>query len=100
MIASAKPNAPGNRWVASFTNLGFTGKIFPVNSSPESSLGHKTYARVTDIPDSVDLAMFGIPSHAVLPVLRDCGKKGVKFAHFFTAGFTETGEAKDAALER
>lgn len=100
MIASVKPNSTGNHWMTSFTNLGYSGKIYPVNTSAGEVLGHKTYASVPDIPGPVDLAMFGIPSRAVLPVLRDCGKMGVKFAHFFTAGFSETGEAKDEALEK
>jgi acetyl-CoA synthetase (ADP-forming)/acetyltransferase len=100
MIASVKPHAPGNRWITTYTNLGYSGKIYPVNANAGDSLGHKTYASVLDLPGPVDLALFGIPSHAVLPVLRDCGKKGVQFAHFFTAGFSETGEAKDEALEK
>jgi acyl-CoA synthetase (NDP forming) len=33
-------------------------------------------------------------------VIEDCIAKGVKSIHFFTAGFSETGEEEDAELER
>ena len=100
MVSSSKPDAPAYKWIAAFTKLGYTGKIYPISSSIDSIMGHKTYASVLDIPDSVDLVMFGIPSHAVLPVLKECGQKGIRYAHFFTAGFSETGEQKDADLEK
>ena len=36
----------------------------------------------------------------MIPAMKDCVKKGVKFAHFFTAGFSETGNKEDEALEK
>ena len=98
--ASARPNSPGQRWITSFIKLGFQGKIFPVNPSSEYTLGFKTYASVLDIPDEIDLAMFAVPSTRVIPAMKDCAQKGVKFAHFFTAGFSETGNKEDADLEK
>ena len=97
---SPRPMSPGQRWITSFINLGFQGQIFPVNPRLESVLGFKAYASVLEVPGQIDLAMFAIPSAHVIQAMKDCVKKGVKFAHFFTAGFSETGNPEDAALEK
>ena len=60
--ASPRPRSTGRRWITAYINLGFQGKIFPVNPSSDYTLGFKTYASVLDIPDEIDLAMFAIPS--------------------------------------
>ncbi|MDY6835471.1 MAG: CoA-binding protein [Chloroflexota bacterium] len=71
---------------------GFGGPVYPVNNRKEKILGHKSYARVTDIPGEVDLAIFVIPSTGVVSVMEDCVAKGVKAAVIITAGFAEIGE--------
>ena len=71
-----------------------------MHPAARDTLGFKTYARVTDIPDDIDLAIFTIPAGAVLDVMKDCVEKKVKFVHLFTAGFSETGRADFAEIER
>jgi acetyltransferase len=100
--ATSKANwgwSNGNSWIAGATKQGFRGQIFPVHPSATSILGLKTYPTVLDIPDEVDLAIFTVPITAVIDIMNQCIKKGIKYAHLLTAGFTETGRSEDAKIE-
>jgi acyl-CoA synthetase (NDP forming) len=84
-----------NKWgystFASALN-GFRGPVYPVNNKESEILGHKAFARVTDIPDPVDLAIVVIPSTGVASVMEDCVAKGVKAGVIISAGFAEIGK--------
>ncbi len=70
---------------------GFPGPVYPVNNRETEVLGRKAYARVTDIPDAVDLVAIVVPAPSVPSVMEDCVAKGVKAAVIISAGFAETG---------
>ena len=80
---------------------GFRGGIFPVNPHADTIQTLRSYARVTDIPEEVDLAVIVVPATRVDAVVDDCLAKGVKALVVISAGFGETGEAgraREAAL--
>ncbi len=84
-----------NKWgYSTFASVldGFHGPVYPVNNRESEVMGHKAYARVTDIPAPVDLAVFVIPAASVASVMEDCVTKGVRAGVIITAGFAETGE--------
>jgi len=86
-----------NKWgFSTFASIlsSFRGPVYPVNHSESEVLGHKAYARVTDIPahQPVDLAVFVVPPSGVLSTMADCVEKGVRAGVIITAGFAETGE--------
>jgi acetyl coenzyme A synthetase (ADP forming)-like protein len=85
-----------------YIDVGFSGKIFPVNiSKPESILGFKAYASVLDVKQSIDLAVIAIPAQAVPATLEECGKAHVKGVVVVSAGFAEVGNAElEKELER
>jgi len=60
----------------------------------------QAYPSVKEIPGEVDLVIFAVPFTAVLDVMKDCAEKGVRFVQMFTAGFSETGEAENAQIEK
>jgi len=104
-FVGASPNVAGPAWGANgfidgYVRLNFQGKIFPVHPKADSIMGFKSYKRILDIPDELDLVIFAVPYKAVLPVMQDCTEKGVKFAHVFTAGFSETGRPENVELEK
>jgi acetate---CoA ligase (ADP-forming) len=70
----------------------FNGTIFPVNPHADVIHSLKTYRRVSDIPDAVDLAVIMVPRDAVPGVVRECISCGVRGLVVITAGFAETGE--------
>jgi acetyltransferase len=60
----------------------------------------KTYKSVGDVKGDVDVAVIVIPARFVLPVVEECGKKGVKALVVITAGFREIGhEGQQAELK-
>jgi acyl-CoA synthetase (NDP forming) len=83
----------------------FKGKLYSVHVNPESAkeieaMGVKNYTSLMDIPEEIDLVIVAAPRGAALSILDDCIKKGVNAAHFFTAGFSETGTEEGIELER
>jgi len=74
--------------------------IYPVNPKYEEVLGLTCYPSITDIQGPVDHVVVNIPAGKVLTLLDECAKKGVKSVHFFTAGFSESGDAERATLEK
>ncbi|MCX6007096.1 MAG: CoA-binding protein [Chloroflexi bacterium] len=83
-----------NKWgFSTITSLIHTykGPIYPVNPHEDDIQGITVFKKVTDIPGSVDLAVFTIPAERVAAAMEDCVQKGVKSAVIISAGFAETG---------
>ena len=78
---------------------GYQGKLYAVNPKGESVFNHRAYPKVTEIPDSVDLAIIAIPAKAVKEAVLDCIRKGIRMAIVITSDFSETGE-EGARLEQ
>lgn len=78
----------------------YKGKIFPINPKYSQIGGLPAYPRVSAIPGPVDYVISSIPAHQVLDLIEDCGRKGVKGLHLFTARFSETGRKEAADLEK
>jgi acetyl coenzyme A synthetase (ADP forming)-like protein len=70
---------------------GYKGDVYPINPKADEILGKKCYPKVTDISDDVDLAVVVVPAEHVIPVVDDCGRKGVKGVVVISAGFKESG---------
>lgn len=81
----------GYRVMSNIIRGGFGGRLYPVNPGSSEVLGVKAYPRVTDLPETPDLAVIVVPPPAVPAVMRDCAAKGVKAAVVITAGFAEVG---------
>ena len=88
----------GSGFIGSYEELGFQGRIHPVNPKVTEILGRKTYPAVSAIPEPVDLVIISVPAAAVPDVLEDCIVAGAKNIHMFTAGFEETGEPEGIEL--
>jgi len=89
----------GRVFLTALLDQGYRGKIYPINPLAKEIDGLKTYKRLSDIPDPVDLAIVLVPHQKTLDVIRQCVAKGVKGAVLFTAGFSETGTKEGQALE-
>ncbi|MFX0011176.1 MAG: acetate--CoA ligase family protein [Candidatus Hermodarchaeota archaeon] len=75
-------------------------KTYPVNINKDEVFGHKTYRRIMDIPDEVELAIIIVSNDNVLGAVKDCVEKGVKGIIIETAGFSETGIKKYIAVQQ
>ncbi|MGI6387409.1 MAG: acetate--CoA ligase family protein [Desulfomonilia bacterium] len=91
--ASKTPGKGGNIILRNLLKAGFQGRIYPINPGADEILGMKAYARVSEVPDPVDLAMFVIPKAAVPEALKDCAVKGVRNIILSTGGYSDAGES-------
>lgn len=89
--ASRDPNSIGYRTLESLVKNQFRGRIFPVNPKATVIGDLKAYASVRDLPEAPDLALVVVPREAVLSVVDECGRKGVRALIVITAGFAEVG---------
>ena len=97
--ASASGGMPGG-FVQAIIDMGFKGPIYPVNPRYEEIAGLKCYPGLRDVPTDVDYVISSVPAPIVPQMVEDCGVKNVKTIHFFTAGFTETGEEERIELQQ
>lgn len=82
----------GNVIVLNLQNLGFKGRIYPVNPNADTICGLKAYPDVCSLPEVVDVAVIATPSVYVPEIMKDLASKGVKRAVVITSGFAEGGE--------
>jgi acyl-CoA synthetase (NDP forming) len=99
-VVGASDTGRGGGFLTPLQNSGYQGKIYPVNPKYNTIGGLPAYPRVSDIPGTVDYVISSIPAHQVLDLIEDCGQKGVKGLHLFTARFSETGRKDAADLEK
>ncbi len=71
--------------------FGFKGKIYPINLRETEILGLKCYPSISDIDQEIDLAVFVVPAEFCIPIVQECGEKGIKNIVIISAGFKEIG---------
>jgi acyl-CoA synthetase (NDP forming) len=98
VVGASTQDGPGS-FVAAMKEMGFKGALYPVNPKAEEIAGLKCYPSLTAIPGSVDHVISSVPLRFVEGLMDECVDKGVKVVHFFTAGFSETGDEDATALE-
>ena len=84
--------------VHSLKEAGFPA-IYPVNPKYTEAYGLPCYTSVSAIPAKVDHVIVCVSAERSLDILDDCAHKGVQSVHFFTAGFSESGEERRIELE-
>lgn len=71
---------------------GYGGEIYPINPKYDELGGYKCYKSILDVPGTVDLALIAVNYKLVLPMLKQCVEKGVRFTSVFSSGFAESGD--------
>ncbi|HMF31294.1 MAG TPA: CoA-binding protein [Candidatus Lokiarchaeia archaeon] len=82
----------GIKYIVAHEVSGFSGGLYPINPNYQEIDGRRIYPSLEDpdVPD-IDLAIIAVPAPNVPDVVRDCHRKGVKFAIIFSSGFEESG---------
>jgi len=92
--ASATPGKIGHSVIKNLIDGKYEGNIYPINNKLSEIQGLKCYSSILDVPGPVDSAVVTIPAQYVLPVVEECGKKGVKALIVITSGFSEVGDTE------
>jgi acyl-CoA synthetase (NDP forming) len=98
--ASAEPAKFGNIILGAIMEIGYGGKIYPVNPEGGVINGLKVYGSLQEIPGDVDFAILTIPAPLVRGALEECLRKGVKGVEILTSGFKETGSPEGIQMEQ
>ena len=89
--ASPRPDSLSRIILESLKEMGFPGKIYPVNPKYEEILGLRCYASLKDIEDTIDIAVLALPAPKVPDALLE-GLGKVKGAIVVSSGFKEIGD--------
>jgi len=89
--ASTEQNKLSGRPLRYFREFGYAGRLYPINPKYQEIAGLPCYAKLSDVPGEVDLAVITLPAPAVPAALAACGAKGVKAAAIISSGFAEVG---------
>ncbi|HUE86115.1 MAG TPA: GNAT family N-acetyltransferase [Vicinamibacterales bacterium] len=99
--ASRERGSVGAEIVNNLRTTGYRGRIVPVHPVAREIQGLPAFARLTEIPEEIDLAVIVVPAASVLDVARDAAARHVKALVVISAGFSEigvTGRAREAEL--
>ncbi len=90
--ASKDPSKTGGRPIAQNRDLGFAGRIYPVNPGAAEVQGWKAYPSVQAIPDELDCAIVAVPAASVPEAVTGCAEKRVPLVVVLSSGFAEHSE--------
>ena len=96
--ASTKKDSLSYGLINNLVYFGYTGCIYPINPKAEVIHNFKVYKSLTEIKDTIDLAVIMVAKNFVLDAIEDCHKKNIHSVVLITAGFRETG-AEGAEME-
>jgi len=74
-------------------------KVYAVNPRLTELEGAPAVPTIADVPEDIDLAVLMVNKERIVDVMRETVARAPKFVIVFTAGFRETGDPDDAALE-
>jgi acetate---CoA ligase (ADP-forming) len=89
--ASERPSI-GRSLIVSARNIGFDGKIYPINPKYPQLLGHRCYPSIEALPEAPDAVAFCVSYTRILENFVPVAAKGAKAATIFDGGFAERGE--------
>lgn len=98
VVGASTSQGPGS-FVEAIQQMGFDGDLYPVNPKAQEIAGIRCYPSLRDVPGDVDYVISSVPLRFVEQLVEDAATKRVKVIHFFTAGFSETGDEDATALE-
>ena len=100
-VVGASPDLgkPGGRCLAYLSQVGYSGRVYPINPRYEEIAGLRAYGSIEALPEPADLAVFIIPAAAVPDAIAAAGRRRVRSAVVCSSGFGEAGP-DGTALER
>lgn len=98
--ASHDPEKFSGWIIPGMLQLGYKGRIYPINPKRTEISGIKCYESLNSLPEVPELALITIPATGVKRVLSDCIRLGVKASIIITAEIRyETGDASNEQIE-
>ncbi|MCL2780589.1 MAG: acetate--CoA ligase family protein [Actinomycetia bacterium] len=96
--ASEREGNRGGAAAGYLRRFGFPGNVYPVHPSAESVAGYRAVPKISDLPETPDVAIIAVGGASTPALVRELGRVGVGAAIVWAGGFAETG-AQGAALQ-
>jgi acyl-CoA synthetase (NDP forming) len=81
-------------------NLGYKGRLYPVNPKEKEIRGLKAYPNVSSIPEIVDLAVIAVSNMQTPAILAECLARGIRRLALVAGGFSEIGPEGKAVQQQ
>ncbi|WP_410582566.1 GNAT family N-acetyltransferase [Amycolatopsis sp. lyj-108] len=100
--AGRRADSVGRAILHNLIDAGYEGELHVVNPNAPEILGVPSVPTLSDIGGAVELVVVCVPADAVLDVVEECGRQGVRAIVLVTAGLTGTpaGERVREAVRR
>ena len=73
--------------------MGYAGRIYPINPRRETVLGERAWPSLAALPEPPDHVYVVTPTEAAVAAIEECGRLGVKVVSVLADGFAEAGAA-------
>lgn len=97
--ASPVRGNPRNTLLRVLLKHGFDGRVFPVSPTHGEVEGLKAYKSIVDLPEAPDVALVITPAKTVPGIIEECGVRGTRNAIVYSAGFEESAEGQELAVQ-
>ncbi|MFC1824461.1 acetate--CoA ligase family protein [Thermodesulfobacteriota bacterium] len=98
--AATEPTKWGGMLLRALVDIGYSGKIYPVNPRGGEAMGLKVYPSLQAIGRPVDLACICVPRENVVAALAESLEYGIPGAEILSGGFAEADDELGPKLER
>ena len=98
---SDDPAKTAGRPLKFLRQMGYAGRVYPINPRRETVLGERAWPSLAALPEAPDHAYIVTPTDAAVTAVEECGRLGVKVATVLADGFAEAGReglAREARL--
>jgi acetate---CoA ligase (ADP-forming) len=98
---SDDPAKTAGRPLKFLRQMGYAGRVYPVNARRERVLGERAWPALAALPEPPEHVYIVTPTEAAVAAVEDCGRLGVKVATVLADGFAEAGReglAREARL--
>jgi acetyltransferase len=96
VVGASEKSFVGSIAVRNLQEVGYSGKIFPVNPKYSKIFGLRCYPSVEDIPGPVEAAVIALGARHIIAAMRQLAAKGVKGVTIPAGGFADVGSVGKA----
>src|SRR5215469_8243372 len=89
---SNDPSKAAGRPLKFLRQLGYAGRVYPINARRDEVLGERAFPSLAALPEVPEHAYIVTATEAAVEAVEECGRLGVKVATVLADGFAEAGE--------
>src|SRR5258705_7009972 len=90
---SNDPTKAAGRPLKFLRQLGYAGRVYPINARRDEVLGERAFPSLAALPEVPEHAYIVTQTEAAVEAVEECGRLGVKVATVLADGFAEAGPA-------